>query len=441
MKNELSYLVQILPAGEWINIEIIESEGMMAKYGTIFARATNVRNGKPAFLKCIPVAGSHAGESTREVVSSTRLKRIYDRIKKIQQFNEKIILVKKIPIPLVKIFDIQYLEEHSILFIAMEQIKVLKDVINSGEAGITLALNLISNLGSPPDNDEFEWHHFDICPSNIGITTEKQCCFIDPESLYLASENLYNISCPACKDFRMPSKLLERLLSALQNPKRIHKKLLKEKQNFEVLLSAAECSLETPIFSHHYRGFSHSVENWIELWFQECEKKNQKLTYFWKAILEKYLKLDQEIDLNQIFKDLQTFETTQILEKDMPLNKKESISPEYLSKNETSILPKAVLEKYEEESPSYKLVNYAQLLRSERLKINEILFYKNLLFDELKKNPKKELCIELIFVMASYLDDLNSAYIIAKEYIDVWPEDQYILQLYRMLKVCSDGSK
>ncbi len=158
-----------------------------------------------------------------------RLTVLYERLQQIQKMGDRI--------PIVPLLQIQQTE--SGLLVAMEEVTPLRDVIERGEA-YHLSVRVLADLD--PDINGMGWHHFDVCPLNIGLLPSERCVLIDLESFYLETEGTYDISVPAWKPFRVP-KGLEQVVHAELELGRMDKTVASRKLRFEVALAAAECVL------------------------------------------------------------------------------------------------------------------------------------------------------------------------------------------------------
>lgn len=222
----------MLPAGEWANLQVLnQTPGMMAdKDWALFAKAKRTRDGgKAAFIKFVVTADSQAGDTTILVTSGSRLTDLYERLKQIQQLGDTV--------PIVPLLEIQHTE--SGLLIAMEEVTPLRDIIDRGEA-YHLSTRVLRDLD--PDADGNGWHHFDVCPNNIGLLHSERCVLIDVESFYLEAAGRYNVSVPAWKPFRAPREL-EVEVQVQLGAGGIDKSVAARKLRFEVALAAAECVL------------------------------------------------------------------------------------------------------------------------------------------------------------------------------------------------------
>jgi hypothetical protein len=225
-------LRDLLPAGEWENVQILRQQrGLMAKKAwAVFAKARRVRDGGgAAYIKFIVEAGPEAGDSTILVTDRNRLDRLYERLRRIQRLEGAI--------PVVPLLEVQRSENG--LLIAMGEVTPLRELIEKGEA-YHLSARVLADLD--PDEGGNGWHHFDVCPDNIGVLPSGRCVLIDVESLYLETEGKYDISTPAWKPFRAPGWLVQGVGEQLQLGE-IDKAVAARKLRYEIALAAAECVL------------------------------------------------------------------------------------------------------------------------------------------------------------------------------------------------------
>ena len=222
----------LLPAGEWTNVQILnQSVGMMAnREWAIFAKAKRVRGGgKPAFIKFIVAAGPQAGDSTQLVTSDSRLRDLYERLRHLHEVQDSI--------PVVPLLELEHTENG--LLIVMEEVTPLQNMIDRGEA-YDLSARVLEDLDPEPGGNQ--WHHFDVCPNNIGVLPSGRCVLIDVESLYLEADGRYKISVPAWKRFRAPEQLVVDVEQQLESGG-MGRSVAARKLRFEIVLAAAECVL------------------------------------------------------------------------------------------------------------------------------------------------------------------------------------------------------
>ncbi len=224
-------LQAMLPAGQWADLQVLnQTPGMMANRNwALFARAKRVRDGgRAAYMKYIVAAGAQAGTDTLMVTAGTRLEDLSERLKRIQQLEGAV--------PIVPLLEIGYSQAG--LLIAMEEVKPLEGLIARGEA-YQFSTAVLRDLD--PDSSAVGWHHFDVCPNNIGILSSGRCVLIDVESFYLEEEEgKFHVSVPAWKPFRATSEMANAVYGGLASGA-LEKTLAGRKLRFEVALAAAEC--------------------------------------------------------------------------------------------------------------------------------------------------------------------------------------------------------
>ena len=241
----------MLPAGEWANLRVLnKTPGMMAdKNWALFAKAERIKDGgKAAFIKFVVGASSQAGDTTLLVTSGNRLKDLFERLKHIQQMGDTV--------PIVPLLDIQHTE--SGLLIATEEVMPLREVIDRGEA-YHLSTKVLRDLD--PDAYGNGWHHFDVCPNNIGILRRERCVLIDVESFYLEAEGKYSVSVPAWKPFRAPMGLVLDVQVQLATGG-VDRSVAARKLRYEVALAAAECVVG-PIPFNGPNLDRRTIETWV----------------------------------------------------------------------------------------------------------------------------------------------------------------------------------
>jgi hypothetical protein len=260
----------LLPAGEWADLQILnQTPGMMAdRKWALFAKAKRIRGGgRAAFIKFVVSADSQAGDTTLLVTSGNRLKDLHERLTHIQQLGDTV--------PIVPLLEIQHTGNG--LLIAMEEVTPLRELIDRGEA-YHLSTKVLSDLD--PDANGNGWHHFDVCPNNIGLLRSERCVLIDVESFYLEAEGKYSVSVPAWKPFRAPRGLDVEVQVQL-GAGGIDKSLAARKLRFEVALAAAECVLGPIPF---ITGQKNLDKRTIEAWIAKADAADPAVV-FWKQEL------------------------------------------------------------------------------------------------------------------------------------------------------------
>ena len=240
-----------LPAGEWADVQILtDAVGMMASGNwAIFAKAKRIRaGGQAAFIKFVVAAGAHAGHDTLLVTGDGRLRGLAERLQEIKLRGDSI--------PIVPLLEVQHMQNG--LLIAMEEVTPLRELID-GHRAYHLSARVLQDLD--PETVGQGWHHFDICPNNIGVLRDERCVLIDVESCYLETDGKYNISVPAWKGFRAPRELVRDVQNQLPAGE-IDAPLASRKLRYEVALAAAECVLGSlPCYGVELTRST--VESWV----------------------------------------------------------------------------------------------------------------------------------------------------------------------------------
>lgn len=218
-------LIASLPGGEWADVQRVGAIGMMREKA-VHATATWTRENLPAYLKVIPTRNDSAGRNTRKLVGRPRLVRLQERLSRVREAR---------PSGVVRLLHVEYMDGVDGLVIAMEAVRPLRDKIN-GSANVQLSTQVLRELRSEVVSP---WIHFDICPSNTGITQLGDCVLIDVDSLYECSDEDVHVSYMACKP-RFSPKIREKLVG---QGELVSRELATDKHNAEVILLAAECCL------------------------------------------------------------------------------------------------------------------------------------------------------------------------------------------------------
>ena len=270
MASAIERLRRLLPAGEWTDLEEIPKQGMMAtSYDALLARATWLRRGGVrAFVKCIWSAPRSAGATTQFVLGPKRLARLAERLGDLRDAGGDI--------PVVPILKVSLVDGGKALLLIMEAVVPLNEHMERVGADISLARDLIDRL-YPSRGDR--WHHFDVDPMNIGIKDETSIVLIDPDSLYLRTNGCFDITLPAWKQWRSPNALEDKIMNTIAEG--LSPELAAEKQAYETLLAAAECSLGHPADFDYADSQTEGLEHWLD---QRAED-NPELADFWRRHL------------------------------------------------------------------------------------------------------------------------------------------------------------
>jgi hypothetical protein len=260
----------LLPAGEWADLQLVnQPPGLLAGRGWArLAKAKRIRGGgRAAFIKFFVAAGSEAGNSTLVFTGCDRLTDMFERLQQIQKMGDRI--------PIVPLLEIRQTE--SGLLVAMEEVTPVGDLIERGEA-YHLSARILEDLD--PDINGGGWHHFDVCPRNIGLLPSGRCVLIDLDSFYLETEGKYNISVPAWKPFRAPRGLVVDVQDQL-GAGGIDRSLAGRKLRFEVALAAAECVLGPIPFAGQNQNLDRRI---VEAWVERADSADAAVL-FWKREL------------------------------------------------------------------------------------------------------------------------------------------------------------
>ena len=92
------------------------------------------------------------------------------------------------------------------------------------------------------------WLHFDICPRNVGRTSDGAFCYLDLESLYKVGEQHVPVSESLTKWYRIPGSMIDKLSAELQSEDGLSPELAETFQNYQLGRLAmdmfAGCELE-----------------------------------------------------------------------------------------------------------------------------------------------------------------------------------------------------
>lgn len=427
--NPKTDLLSLLPAGEWRNVRILNRPpGMMAsrEWG-LFAKAQWLRDGgKNAFIKFIIPAPSSAGATTAMVTSKARLRELEKRLRRLKELGKTI--------PLVPLLSLQLAECG--LMIAMLEVQPLQDAIEGGEA-YNLSERVLTDL-DPETEGVTEWLHYDICPRNIGITSDRRCVLIDVESFYIKSTDRFEVSVPAWKRFRLPVTLAEEV-DERQVVGEMFSEIAVRKVRFEVALAAAECVLG-PMPSGAGGQLDSSR---LETWLLNADA-NDPAVAFWARILRIALRDGSMPSLRILAEELRG------ILRSHPRSAQAPLVPDVLS---VGIAPpdpadpiRAALEPVEEHSQwrlEWGLLKpSAHALRAGKLDAEGLLRYKEALEILGIKYPKqRQVWEELLLVTISYQRDSAAAQQIAEMAITQLPSDRDFLRYQRMVRAWNTEQK
>jgi hypothetical protein len=396
-----SSLLALLNPGDWSGIAERNTGGLMRDRAT-FAEAIWTRTGESAFIKCIWPARPFAGPDTRELGHPARLARIYDRL--------NLAAAHKV-IPLVPIFHLELHSATGALILGMKRLRKIGDMIDAGLAEVSLAANFLQRIG-PIEVSGYEWCHFDICPQNTGVDENGDTWLMDPESLYIeAAAAGIEVSYPACKDARVPNRLL--VEARVPRPRY---DALRQKHAFEVLLVAAECCLG---FIDPAAGIAagcatdYAPDTWLHPWLDKCELQHPELVKFWRPWLTRALDMGMHSTL-EVAADLIAFaqRLAATPHRERPMT---------------------------DATADFDLTHYHRQMRRDRLQRADLLHYADLLQRSNASQPSIANHLELIVLASCYLRDPVLGLEYARQASQVFQNDGRIKDWLDRLEVWTHG--
>lgn len=421
MKVDLN---DLLPAGEWANVQVLnQPAGMMAKKAwAVLAKAKRVRDGgKAAFIKFIVAAGSHAGDTTLMFTSPDRLGGLHERLRQLHQLEDTV--------PIVPLLDIQRTEKG--LLIAMEEVRPLSDFIDKGEA-YHLSAKVLEDLD--PDTDGIGWHHFDVCPKNIGVLPSGRCVLIDLDSVYLEREGRYDISAPAWKPFRAPQGLVQDVFYELELGG-VGRIVAARKLRFEIALAAAECVLG-PILSTGQNLDRGTINAWIA-----SADAADPAVVFWKQELLAAIDTGNFPTLQELREKLESAlgagtEPAGAPLVQVPTDSTESARPPAIAISAISADP-AQAEWLEEWALVLPMVH---ALRAGKLDGKQIVEYRQALRQVAARYPAQaDVWNELLLVVISYEKDAELALSVVNEALDKIPGNDGLARMRNIIQMWVRG--
>ena len=413
-------LQAMLPAGEWADLQVLNQRlGLMANRNwAFFARAKRIRDGgRAAYIKYIVAAGTQAGTDTLMVTAGTRLEDLSERLKRIQQLEGAV--------PIVPLIEIGY--SRAGLLIAMEEVKPLEGLIARGEA-YQFSAAVLRDLD--PDSSATGWHHFDVCPNNIGILSSGRCVLIDVESFYLEEEEgKFHVSIPAWKPFRATSEMANAVYGGLATGA-LEKALAVRKLRFEVALAAAECVLG-PLPSNT-NNLSRST---IETWVANADASDPAVA-FWKDALLAAVDLGNLPSLQELRLRLESAMAGKadlvgapLAQAPQPVNASEA-DTEGASRGPFA----ATGSGWEKEWPL--MLPMVHALRAGRLSPKEIFEYRGVLQELATRYPTQvEVWNELLLVVISFEKDPALAWEVATQALDHLPRNEELIRTKNIVQM------
>lgn len=424
-RNLADEFLRSLPAGEWVDVRLQEKSGLMAESNwAVLATANCVRRGgRRLFLKCIFPASESAGPTSVLMTAAPRLSRLENRLRRLQQVQARL--------PIVPILEVQRLPGIDALLIAMEPATPLDSLIDGGTAGPELAIKLLRSLHV---SESVDWHHFDVCPSNLGICDNGDVVLLDVDSLFLDDHGRFAVSLAIWKPFRSPPKVknavaedMERLAMHLERATAVRK------YSFEVALAAAECSIgRLPQFDQA------TIADWLASWARRRDFKPPFLVDFWQERLRAAIAGDSAVDLNAIADALEKAMRASGFEVTASAPQVSTPAEPERCATKTADVPTAPvstlatpwINEWESLRPS------AESLRRDRLTTAALLEYRKKLLDAAARFPlERQVWLELLLVAISYERDPRQASEIADQAVKNLPGDKELRRWKRIVQM------
>lgn len=418
-------LTNLLPAGEWADIEILNSTpGLMTKRNwAIFARARWLRKGgREAFLKFLLPAGDQAGPDTQLVLSESRLGELKVRLELLQAMDETV--------PLVKLLRVEQIANG--LLIAMDFVTPLNDLIDEGRSR-DFSLRLLRDL-DPEKVVPLRWLHFDICPLNIGVSKNGKCVFIDPESMYPIEESEFELSVPAWKPFRAPKSLADAVFDALGAERCIDQPLAIKKMRYEISLAAAEC-----VLGRLPKGILPQGDAALDVWLSSFNTADGMVD-FWVKELRSMARGGVARPLHEIAKDLAMVPAVG----KVPLPSLMSALPDEGPKMASEHPPDKGSEAASFSSGSGEweeawggLQSRAIALRTGKLHGDQLIAYRADLEELTSKfGSERDLWLELMLVLISYFKDLEASWAAITKALACLPGHPELVRYRNLIHKC-----
>ncbi len=416
-------LVQDLPAGEWAEIELLDAAGVMARrFGAVLARARSVRHGgKPAFIKLLRPPQEGATDSALSLLNPDRLRRLSIKLDEIRAASSTI--------PAVPIIEQRFLQSGALL-IAMEPVTDLAKLIEQAKADSHMALSILEHLTPPSPTSPLYWHHFDICPKNVGVLPNGQWKLIDLESLYIGRDNQCIISQPYWKQQRAPKNLTNQILSEIDiNRNALSFDTAHQKYCYELLLIAAECSANK---SYDFPDSmmwvtADGVSDWLGRSFSGALAP---IGSFWARQFDVLLREKLVPDMSTISDQLRSL----LLRLEQSLHSAPIVGTP--NATEASAVPTPSCGEVRGDTIIDEQVRrYSHLLRSDKLSKVEMIKYQNLIRERLSQNPlERHNWDELLLIYISFLKSPSDALSHTKKALEYFPNDPDFMRWQRIIR-------
>lgn len=415
---DIGEFIDALPAGEWADLVPVAPDGMMAtrNWAYLLRGRWLKAGGQRVFVKYLLEASDGAGRDTDLLTSAQRLQRVNERLVRIAALANRV--------PLVRLLEVRISSKPIRgLLVAMEEIVPLHDLIMSGRATRETAISILLRLSSPT-SDGLSFHHFDVCPRNIGLRANGDPVYIDPESFFLVEPDGVGVTTPAWKRPRAPLELVRRVDAAFAaEGVCLPSDIAEEKLNYELATVAAECCIGPMPFSGQ-RTFGPSVLNeWMR---SEQAHRNPGLARYWFELFLGLLQSPLNLDLGRIANELAVVDAGgagPILHPQAPPDAAPTVAG--------SPRPDADWQK-----AWARLQPTGARLRGGLLSPKDVAEYLGELESLRARFPStRELWLEMLLVCISFLKSRQEATRVAQLAVAALPSDDEILQLARVVNL------
>lgn len=406
---DIAAFIEALPAGEWTDLAAVSPDGMMARrnWAYLLRGRWLKAGGQDVFIKYLIEAGEDAGEDTNALTSEERLRRVHTRISRIAALGKRV--------PLVRILDAKICARPLPgLLVAMEVVTPLHDEIVARRTTKAIALSVLRSLSSPSAAG-LSFHHFDVCPQNIGLSQSGEPLFIDPESFFLVEPEGVGVTTPAWKRPRAPVHLVHRVDGAFAEQKPLPVVLTQEKMNFELAVVAAECCLGPMPFLGQATFGSGVLGAWMD---SPEARANPGLASFWYEVLS------------------QVLATGQVPPPETMIEALAAVEPGGAAPRPQVPTKPALVGSLEWQGFWIQLQPIAARLRGGLLNQHQIEEYLGTVEALAAANPQvRELWLEVLLICVSFLKSRSDAFRVALKAQAALPGDQEISQLVGVIRL------
>lgn len=203
---------------EWGTLEWLEAQGAMAIAGL----ALHCRVSSPKLSVHVKIylrAEPHGDSSYLRQGSVERIARLHQRFQELMKDDE---------IENVRIRGLRYSDDG--LIVIMDHVTIIESLFDQDPEGLRTE---VSRALRELDTHQL-WIHFDICPKNVGRTSEGTYCYLDLESIYRVGESRVPVSEPLTKLHRIPGELIQLLATELNASGGLSPELAERFQNHQL---------------------------------------------------------------------------------------------------------------------------------------------------------------------------------------------------------------